>query len=202
LFRKVNHPDLSSNHHKNTDNIMGSLGPVTAAPRCIELSGTPVEIGREHGRQLTKEIRGQIEVYEAMFKQTSKLDWAAVKEVSKEYAATVQRLTPDVYAEMLGIAEGASLDVLDIVALNSRSEIALGLFSDGCSSLGWKRDSEVLLAQNWDWTSRVKNNCCLMSIKQENKPAIWMVTEVSFCSSCYETLLIRGLGWYCRKDWL
>lgn len=159
---------------------MGSIGLAATPPRQIELAGTPAEIGREHGRQLTREIRSQIQVYEAMFKQTSKLDWVAVKELSKDYAATIQRLTPDVYEEMLGIAEGAGLDILDIVALNSRSEIALGLFSDGCSSLGWKRDGEVLLAQNWDWTSRVKDNCCLMSIKQENKPAIWMVTEVRY----------------------
>lgn len=157
---------------------MGSLGPVATSPRRIDLTGTPKEIGIEHGRQLSKEIRGQIGVYEAMFKKTSKLDWSAVKEVSKEYGATIKRLTPDVYTEMEGVAEGSGLDVLDIVALNSRSEIALGLFSDGCSSLGWKRGDEVLLAQNWDWTARVKENCCLMSIKQENKPAIWMVTEV------------------------
>lgn len=112
-----------------------------------------------------------------MFQQTSKLDWAAVRNVSKDYAQSIQRLTPDVYLEIEGIAEGAGLDVLDIVALNSRSEIALGLFSDGCSSLGWKREDHVLLAQNWDWTSKVKKNCVLMSIKQENKPMIWMVTE-------------------------
>jgi isopenicillin-N N-acyltransferase like protein len=158
---------------------MGSIGPIATPPRQIDLAGTPQQIGLEHGRQLAKEIRGQIAVYEAMFKQTSKLNWAAVKDVSKEYAATIQKLTPDVYTEMEAIAEGAELDVLDIVALNSRSEIALGLFSDGCSSLGWKREGEVVLAQNWDWTARVKENCCLMSIRQENKPAIWMVTEVS-----------------------
>lgn len=166
---------------------MGSIGPTAAPPRRIDLAGTPQEIGQQHGRQLAKEIRGQIEVYEAMFKLTSKMDWAAVKEVSKEYAATIQRLTPDVYTEMLGIAEGAGLDILDIVALNSRSEIALGLFSDGCSSLGWQRENEVLLAQNWDWTARVKDNCCLMSIQQGNKPAIWMVTEVSRFSGSWNT---------------
>ncbi|ETN46561.1 uncharacterized protein HMPREF1541_00746 [Cyphellophora europaea CBS 101466] len=156
---------------------MGSLGTTTSPPRKIDLVGTPREIGVEHGRQLRQEIRGQIGVYEAMFQQTSKLDWQAVKEVSKAYALTIQQLAPDVYTEIEGIAEGAELDILDIVALNARSEIALGLFSDGCSSLGWKRQNDVLLAQNWDWTTRVKQNCCLMSIKQENKPAIWMVTE-------------------------
>ena len=178
---------------------MGSIGPVATPPRRIELAGTPTEIGKEHGQQLTKEIRSQIDVYNAMFKQTSKLDWAAVKEVSRDYAATIQRLTPDIYEEMLGIAEGAGLDVLDIVALNSRSEIALGLFSDGCSSLGWKRDGEVLLAQNWDWTARVKDNCCLMSIKQENKPAIWMVTEVRHRPR-FLASLTYDIGWYCGKD--
>lgn len=179
--------------------IMGSLGPVATAPRRIELAGTPREIGLEHGRQLAEEIRGQISVYEAMFKQTSKLDWAAVKDVSKDYAATIKALTPDVYTEMEGIADGAELDVLDIVALNARSEIALGLFSDGCSSLGWKREDEVLLAQNWDWTARVKDNCCLMSIKQENKPAIWMVTEVSRCP-LVPVFLTLSTGRYRRKD--
>jgi isopenicillin-N N-acyltransferase like protein len=162
--------------------VMGSIGSEATPPRRILLAGTPSEIGLEHGRQLAAEIRNQIGVYEAMFQQTSKLDWEAVKKVSRDYAETIQRLTPDVYAEMKGIAQGAELDILDIIALNSRSEIALGLFSDGCSSLGWKRDGEVWLAQNWDWTARVKDNCCLMSIKQENKPMIWMITEVSIQS--------------------
>ena len=126
---------------------------------------------------MSKEIRAQIGVYDAMFQLTSKLNWDAVKEVSKGYASTIERLTPDIYAEMEGIAEGAELGILDVVALNSRSEIALGLFSDGCSSLGWKREGEVLLAQNWDWTARVKQNCVFMSIAQEGKPTIWMVTE-------------------------
>jgi isopenicillin-N N-acyltransferase-like protein len=114
-----------------------------------------------------------------MFQETSKLDWPAVQEVAKEYRQTIERLTPDIYTEIVGIAEGAKLDILDIVALNCRSEIALGLFSDGCSSLGWKLEGNgTVLAQNWDWTKRVKPNLVMMSIKQLEKPTIYMVTEV------------------------
>ena len=157
------------------------------------------QIGVQHGKQLANEIRGQIQVYEAMFKQTSKLDWDAVREISQGYAKTIQALVPDVYSEMEGIAEGAGLDILDIVALNSRSEIALGLFSDGCSSLGWKRGDTVLLAQNWDWTARVKQNCVLISIKQANKPAIWMITEV--CRSYLSRPTTNQLlGRHCREN--
>lgn len=124
-----------------------------------------------------------------MFQQTSRLSWPEVQTVAIEYRSTIEKLTPDIYEEMVGIADGADLYILDIVALNCRSEIALGLFSDGCSSLGWKlpgreeaEDGKVILAQNWDWTSKVKENLVMMSIRQLGKPTIWMVTEV--CVSC------------------
>ncbi|EXJ90306.1 isopenicillin-N N-acyltransferase [Capronia coronata CBS 617.96] len=166
------------------------IAKVTTPPLRIELSGTPREIGLQHGTLLAQQIRGQIRVYDTMFRRTSNLDWDAVRAVSREYQTTLQRLTPDLYVEMEGIAEGAGLDVLDIVALNCRSEIALGLFSDGCSSLGWKMgvttepgegDDEdtgkVVLAQNWDWTARVKENCVIMSIEQPGKPKIFICNE-------------------------
>jgi isopenicillin-N N-acyltransferase-like protein len=114
-----------------------------------------------------------------MFLHTSKLDWKAVREVAKEYAGPIERLTPDLYAEMQGIADGAGLELMDIVALNCRSEIALGHFSDGCTSLGWKTQKEgVILAQNWDWTEPVKRNLVLMSIARPGYPKIFMITEV------------------------
>jgi len=38
---------------------------------------------------------------------------------------------PAYVAEMRGIAEGAGVDFLDILAMNVRTEIAFGNFSDG-----------------------------------------------------------------------
>lgn len=122
-----------------------------------------------------------------MFLSSSGLSWPSVQTLASEYGKAISKLTPDLYEEMLGIAEGADLDISDIVALNCRSEIALGHFSDGCTSLGWDlkkghgawNGNAVLLAQNWDWTARVKKNLVFMSIEQQGKPKIWMVTEVS-----------------------
>lgn len=115
-----------------------------------------------------------------MFKVKTGLSWAELQEVSKAYGATIQRLAPDLYVEIAAIAEGAGLHVLDIVILNCRSEIALGMFSDGCTSMGWNRgDKGIILAQNWDWTPIIKENCVLMSIKKQGKPDIYMATEVS-----------------------
>ena len=115
-----------------------------------------------------------------MFQHTSNLAWKDVREVATEFQPTLQNLTPDLFTEMEGIAEGAGLDVLDIIALNCRSEIALGRFSDGCTALSWKKSEATrVLAQNWDWTQTVKKNLAMVSIQQVGKPTIYMVTEVS-----------------------
>lgn len=118
-----------------------------------------------------------------MFQHTSKLSWADVRNVAKEFHPALARLTPDLLAEMEGIAEGAGLDLLDVVALNCRSEIALGKFSDGCTSLCWrKNENACVLSQNWDWTATVRRNLAMVSIEQVGKPTIYMVTEVGCLS--------------------
>lgn len=117
-----------------------------------------------------------------MFQSTSALSWPEVLEIAREFQTTIQKLTPDIYDEMVGIAEGAGVDILEIVALNSRSEIALGRFTDGCTSLGWrmqgKDEGKIVLAQNWDWTKYVSENLAMVEIERTGKGKIWMVTEV------------------------
>ncbi|KAJ5591103.1 hypothetical protein N7450_005075 [Penicillium hetheringtonii] len=135
-------------------------------------------IGVDHGRTLREQIRSQIGIYEKMFQYTSKLSWPEVRKVAKEFQAPLQNLVPEIYLEMQGIAEGAELDILDILALNCRSEIALGRFSDGCTALSWKKSETArVLSQNWDWTATVSNNLAMVSIEQTGKPTIYMVTE-------------------------
>lgn len=45
-----------------------------------------------------------------------------------------------------GISDGAGLPFVDILALNIRTEIAFGMFNDGCTSLYWKTQSNSFLA--------------------------------------------------------
>ncbi|TGO33107.1 hypothetical protein BHYA_0266g00100 [Botrytis hyacinthi] len=151
-------------------------------PKKLLLKGTSKEIGFEHGSLLSAEIKDQMKIYDAMFQSTSSLTWPEVHEIAKEFQTTIQQLTPDIYDEMVGIAEGAGVDILDIVALNCRSEIALGRFTDGCTSLGWKMqgkdvEGKMVLAQNWDWTENVQKNLAMVEIGRKGKEKIWMVTE-------------------------
>ncbi|CAG8022578.1 unnamed protein product [Penicillium salamii] len=147
-------------------------------PIKLTLRGSPREIGLQHGRALREQIHSQVSIYDSMFQQKSNLSWEEVREVAKEFQSTLKVLTPHLLTEMEGIAEGADLDVLDIIALNCRSEIALGSFSDGCTTLCWKKSGGArVLSQNWDWRATVKKNLAMISIEQEGKPVLYMVTE-------------------------
>ena len=119
-----------------------------------------------------------------MFKLRCSLDWPQVLEISKDFKVTLSRMAPDLLKEMQGIAEGMDkpdIGVLDIIALNCRSEIALGKWTDGCTALGWNvpgQQRKQFLSQNWDWHRKMEENLALMSIERPGKPRIWMVTEV------------------------
>ncbi|KAE8151044.1 acyl-coenzyme A:6-aminopenicillanic acid acyl-transferase-domain-containing protein [Aspergillus avenaceus] len=146
-------------------------------PRLV-LKGSSQEIGRQHGSQLQEQIKSQLRLYGELFEHTLSMKWGDVLQLAEEFRQSLERSTPRLYAEMQGIAEGAGVGILDIVALNCRSELSLGGFSDGCTCLSWKKSDDArVLAQNWDWTSAVQKNLALLDIEQPGRPRIYMITE-------------------------
>ena len=61
--------------------------------------------------------------------------------------------------------------------MNVRTEIAYGMFTDGCTALSWKTNNASFLAQNWDWQEEQKPNLIRLRIHQPSKPSIEMITE-------------------------
>lgn len=155
-----------------------------------------------------------------------------VRDVAAKYQPTIQKLAPHLFEEMRGIVDGVNavgttipnsavvpdvkvIDILDIIALNARSEIALGQWDDGCTALAWNLgglssvgvtagDAEAksgkhkrVLAQNWDWRTSVGPNLALASIKQYGKPDIWMVMEVTL--QIFESGLSGLIDWRFRR---
>ncbi|KAI0800194.1 AAT-domain-containing protein [Fomes fomentarius] len=175
-----------------------------SVPR-IHLTGSSYEIGLLHGKLLAPQILDQLAIYRDLFQEACKFDWPHVRKEAEAFRVGIGRLAPDLLEEMKGIADGVStwqdtsstatatqspeqlegwaarVDILDIVALNARSEIALGLWDDGCTALGWKIRTpgceKQILAQNWDWREGVAKNLALVSIAKDGKPKIWMVIE-------------------------
>ncbi|KAG9228000.1 acyl-coenzyme A:6-aminopenicillanic acid acyl-transferase-domain-containing protein [Amylocarpus encephaloides] len=158
----------------------------------IECRGTPCQIGITHGSQAAPEIARCIEFYAALFQKTSKRSWPEVLETAKLFDAEIKAQWPRFHEEMRGIAEGAKSDLLDIIALNVRTEIAFGLFSDGCTSLSWRTPSHEFLGQNWDWQTSQSPNLIALTIHQPSLPTIKILTEAGIIGKI--SLNSQGVG--------
>ncbi|KAF2875259.1 isopenicillin N acyltransferase [Massariosphaeria phaeospora] len=161
----------------------------------IECKGTPYEIGFQHGSVAKVEVSRCIDFYAGLFLQNCKQTWPQVLEHGKEFEEYAKEIWPAYHEEIRGIADGAGRELLDIVALNVRTEINFGLFSDGCTALAWHTDEHAFLAQNWDWMTDQKPNLIVTKIIQADKPTIVQITEagiigkIGFNSSGVGTLL-------------
>ncbi|KAF2093449.1 isopenicillin-N N-acyltransferase [Rhizodiscina lignyota] len=144
----------------------------------IHCSGTPYEIGLQHGRAAAPQISGTINFYAGLFRDNAKLDWPAVTKTAMDFEPVIKKKWPAYWEEMQGVADGADKTLADIIAINVRTEINFGLFTDGCTALSWKTSGgKSWLAQNWDWQEAQKPNIVVLHIEQEGKPSIKMVSE-------------------------
>ncbi len=152
----------------------------------LKLKGTPREIGKNHGEEGKDQVLQSLSTYESLFYGYSKISWKQAKELALSHLHAIESYNPDFIEEMEGVAQGASVDFEDILALNARSEIALAnysgqskSFSDGCTAIGITPPlaTDTILAQNWDWKAAQIKSLLLLDIEQVGKTSIQMVTE-------------------------
>jgi isopenicillin-N N-acyltransferase-like protein len=116
-------------------------------------SGSPSQIGFQHGSAAKQHIGRSIKFYQNLFQTQCKMDWETVKSFAIKYQSYLESNFATYITEMQGVAEGAGVTYEDILALNVRTEIAFGAFNDGCTALSWKSGERSILAQNWDWNT-------------------------------------------------
>ncbi|OAX79469.1 hypothetical protein ACJ72_06213 [Emergomyces africanus] len=149
----------------------------------ISCEGNSYEIGLQHGEHAREQVAGSIEFYEGLFKRRCSMDWPQVCEAAVKFVPFLETSFPGYMQEMRGIAQGAGVPVESILALNVRTEIAYGMFSDGCTALSWKSRDDSFLAQNWDWEREQSPNLLTLHIRQTTAsptpqvPTIHMITE-------------------------
>lgn len=127
------------------------------------------QIGYLHGTNARDGIARAVEFYAKLFMKHSKLSWPEVQALASDFDGVIQSKWPRYYQELkgwvlrwhhatetlicyvtTGIADGAGRQLNDIIALNVRTEIVFGQFSDGCTSLYYRGDGSVYMGQNWD----------------------------------------------------
>ena len=143
----------------------------------IRMGGTDFEAGRAYGEQAAARIRLSMSRYAAIFVAAGLSGWDAAVAAAARYEAPVASHAPGSLEQMRGIAVGAGLELGDILALNTRSELmfAVGAAAppeaqppdDGCTSLAVTPErsgsGRALLAQNWDWTVSAGESLVLLA---------------------------------------
>ncbi len=108
------------------------------------------QCGLQHGKSASDQIHSGIQVYKDLFRENVGIDWSQARNLARRFVPAIEKHALHLLDEMRGIAEGANVDLEDILALNARSEIALTRMSDGCTAFSRKeRDGTQWLAQNW-----------------------------------------------------
>lgn len=140
----------------------------------ITISGAPFERGVQHGTQLRREIGETIAFYRSVFS----LSEEQITERTSYFQAVIREFNQDYYDEIMGIASGANIDPLWIVALNSRTELlssSHSTVSKECTSLFFSE--QAILGQNWDWGKAIEPLTVLMKIIRPDGHTIRMLTE-------------------------
>lgn len=140
----------------------------------ISISGTAYERGIQHGEQLKQSIGKTIEFYRSIF-EISEMD---ILQHAAYFQQLIRAFNAEYIDEINGIAEGADIDPLWIVALNARTEILShknAYTSNECTAVYFPKPS--ILGQNWDWGCALEPLTVLMKITKPDGHMIRMMTE-------------------------
>ncbi|MCJ1252065.1 hypothetical protein MMC30_009303 [Trapelia coarctata] len=143
----------------------------------VKCQGTPTEIGVQHGEEAAAAIQRGLLFYKNLFQEVAGLSWEQVCGEAIKFMPMIHHNWPEYFDEMDGIALGAEVGFESILAMNIRTEIAYGLFNDGCTAISSTSGNRTLLAQNWDWQSEQAENIIRLKIRPNSKPDIDMITE-------------------------
>ncbi|MCQ4213650.1 MULTISPECIES: C45 family autoproteolytic acyltransferase/hydolase [Streptomyces] len=169
------------------------------APRTlpvIDISGAPLDRGRQYGEAVRPQLHAAIGYYEEAFGRSAGLTWTQVTGRAARWLEPVRAFAPELLDEMRGIADGAGVDVLDVLALNARGEVIYdrsfkGMSetaapadeepAEGCTSFAAygeaSGDGHVWAGQNWDWRAGVADTVVMIRIVQPPKPTVIMQVE-------------------------
>jgi isopenicillin-N N-acyltransferase-like protein len=154
----------------------------------IDLSGSPRERGRTHGKAAADRLRRGVKMYaESLLKNG--VDWKELEHRAERLVPEIEKFDPAYIEEMRGIAEGAGEPFAAVVLMNARTEMVAAArkqhlekhFPDGCTAAlalpEASADGSLLHGQNWDWRAECAETGVVLRIRRDAGPDILTFTE-------------------------
>ncbi|HYZ81136.1 MAG TPA: C45 family peptidase, partial [Solirubrobacteraceae bacterium] len=152
----------------------------------VEVEGSARERGRQYGEAARDRVHRSVEIYRDVFAHYSGWDWERVREEAEKYVAPVAAFQPRYLEEVRGLAEGAGLGELDVLAINVRTEIMFAAVAREhrpaeCTSFAVVpsrvSDGALLIGQNWDWLPHTADTTVILEVRQDEGPDFVTVVE-------------------------
>jgi isopenicillin-N N-acyltransferase like protein len=187
--------------------------PAGGVPR-VRVAGTPYDRGRQYGTQARDRVRLSVQAYQRVFAHYAGWDWPDVRRAAAGFEAPIAAFRPAYLDEMRGIADGAGLDLADVLAINVRTEVMYAAkarqaplatrvsasfrpLPAECSAFavvpapGDSRTA-TLLGQNWDWLLHSAQTLVVLEARPDDGPAFVTVVEAGLLAKA--GLNAAGLG--------
>jgi isopenicillin-N N-acyltransferase like protein len=161
----------------------------------VRVTGTPFERGASYGSQARARVERSIEGYGRVFSAGAGLEWPAVREIAKRFEDPIGSFGPGYLEELRGIASGASVDLLDILAINVRTEIMFSAMArDAAASLRTGEctayalvpppgaTAPVVVGQNWDWLPHCFETLVVLESERDDGPNFVTVVEAGLAA--------------------
>jgi isopenicillin-N N-acyltransferase-like protein len=158
--------------------------------KTISLSGTPQEIGFQHGQLLADQVHHNIEFYKSLFLTTFG-DESQILNAAEAFKESIRGYNPDYILEIDQIASGAGVsEPLWLYAINARTELSMLKAVHECTAIVCPKKD--ILAQTWDWAQKLEGNFFLMEISFPDGHKILQLAEAGIIGKI--GLNNQGLG--------
>ncbi len=158
----------------------------------FRVSGSATERGRQLGRQAASQIRRTVAIYRDIFAYYAGWSWERVTGHAELYRPAIEAYNAQYLVEMSGMAEGAGLEPVEILAINVRSEIMFAAIArqaaQECTAVVALPEAtasgHTLLAQNWDWKPQTSETVIVLEAEQAQGPNFVTVVEAGLLAKC------------------
>ena len=176
----------------------------------IRLAGTPYERGRQYGARARGQVHLSVQAYQRVFTHYAGWDWPEVCRAAAAFETPIAVFRPAYLDEMRGIADGAGLDLADVLAINVRTEVMFAAkarqaplaarvrhWPAECSAFALvpapgAAQPATLLGQNWDWLLHSAQTLVVLEVRQDDGPDFVTVVEAGLLAKA--GLNAAGLG--------
>ena len=135
-------------------------------------------------------MRLSVQAYQQAFAHYAGWDWPTVRREAARFEAPIGKFRPAYLEEMRGIADGAGLDLTDVLAINVRTEVMyaakarqaprelrLPPSAAPSPSSPPPASRSVTLGQNWDWLLHAAQTLVVLEARQDDGPDFVTVVE-------------------------